>query len=808
MFFSRLLAADIKSAICGGKSSRRNNTAECASLLNIPAWSLDKFVGTLVSSPGGLLRPNLIANLSKLAATLPKLVEEKASDDFLWDGPDAAWVACNQHNQTCYGGMKKSDWHSKRRGENCVDAFQKQVLYGNVNSSTVGIDICNLNDKLNQLCIDLAVARSKVFEANCIYKGACSPRVYVYTPGIYSITNEDFVRGTVTHFYEMYAPNNESSEDICPMDDLERELILRNENMTRSCSSKQLERVHDALRIARRLVHLVVEATWYFISLVLALLRLLLPMSSETIDSIIGEIQFWFVKLILLLSESLKQIANLFFRVIFDSGGFGSAMKTIIELLCQFANFIIVVWNWTGCVFARDVVNPILGFLINILRPIISLFSPDDGGIIALLLEINRAIDGLTCDYSLNCTYPDTDKIKSPTGALPVASSCWADYVPGVDESDAFSCSRSDTCRVSTLESGVTALEFGGLADSNREVLCDSCPTQQAPGNAINQYGCDTMTKQCTCNRPKREKTFCTSNDQCYLKGAICSLVNDYSTGAGYGSTECASCSRISTCHITDMSTGIGKCSCMQTDTSMLSCTPSSVGQRVMPDPSQVCAVISTGRSSSFYYDWNSLATAPCALVSPGMAYCYSVREYGYLVVGTGVSGSSVFGSRRRLLEENRPENQTNPDIDWNQTNPDIDWNQTNQFFDWNQTNKFFDWNQTNNFWDWEHTAQPCRSLSDAGKRGGVLDDLAWQSCMLWRQVGASFIEEFNITSLQPADEHDHFLLSFRDLASVIRRKNVVLQLYRTGTRGLNFLVERSQASGDVQAASEVNQHS
>ena len=47
-------------------------------------------------------------------------------------------------------------------------------------------------------------ARKKVYEANCIYAGVCAPQVFVYSPGMYSSSNQDFVRGTVSSFYEMF----------------------------------------------------------------------------------------------------------------------------------------------------------------------------------------------------------------------------------------------------------------------------------------------------------------------------------------------------------------------------------------------------------------------------------------------------------------------------------------------------------------------------------------------------------------------------------------------------------------------------
>ena len=50
----------------------------------------------------------------------------------------------------------------------------------------------------------LQAARGKVFEANCIFAGVWAPQVFVYSPGMYSPSNQDFVWGTVSSFYEMF----------------------------------------------------------------------------------------------------------------------------------------------------------------------------------------------------------------------------------------------------------------------------------------------------------------------------------------------------------------------------------------------------------------------------------------------------------------------------------------------------------------------------------------------------------------------------------------------------------------------------
>ena len=50
----------------------------------------------------------------------------------------------------------------------------------------------------------LKAAQVKVAQANCIFAGLCAPQVFVYSPGMYSSSNKDFVRGTVSSFYEMF----------------------------------------------------------------------------------------------------------------------------------------------------------------------------------------------------------------------------------------------------------------------------------------------------------------------------------------------------------------------------------------------------------------------------------------------------------------------------------------------------------------------------------------------------------------------------------------------------------------------------
>lgn len=243
-------------------------------------------------------------------------------------------------------------------------------------------------------------------------------------------------------------------------------------------------------------------------SLALSILRLLVMSSSDTIDSVTKEIMFWFTQLITLVADSLKQVSNLLFRMVFDQGGFGTEIKEVLQAICVMFNWVLDVWNVTGCQILKTVISPIVGFLLDILSNIIGLFGgPRE--ILNFLYEINTMIASIQCDFKVPCVPTHSNNMSSPDGALPVSSRCWADYVPSLDTSDALSCSRSDTCSTSELFVGAGSSE-------DREVLCNSCPIQT--GGYTNQFGCDTFTKKCTCNVPIRDRTLCTSNQECRIQ--------------------------------------------------------------------------------------------------------------------------------------------------------------------------------------------------------------------------------------------------------------------------------------------------
>ena len=141
---------------------------------------------------------------------------------------------------------------------------------------------------------------------------------------------------------------------------------------------------------------------------------------------------------------------------------------------------------------------PVVRSLARIIAKIVYFFKLDDS-IVDGMYSIVSYLSKIQCNETINCDYPTTETVDAEFGALPVATRCWADYSPEIDTSNSFACTASDTCRVSTLDFGTSLDEFGSLTEDGNQIVCDSCPIQ--PGGLVNQFGCDTFTKQCTCNR-------------------------------------------------------------------------------------------------------------------------------------------------------------------------------------------------------------------------------------------------------------------------------------------------------------------
>lgn len=326
-------------------------------------------------------------------------------------------------------------------------------------------------------------------------------------------------------------------------------------------------------------------------------------------------------------------------------------------------------------------------------------------------------------------------------------------------------------CRVGELNFGTSVDEYGFLQEDGNQIVCDACPLQ--PGGLVNSFGCDVYTKQCTCNRPKLQRTYCTTNQECALEGeaaASCVLASDFQRPENtHGTLPCNSCPTSQPICLVGQDTTRGVCSCMQTPPVFQSCKRSDLADRVFPDASGLCAVALDSRRVSSQtatsLDWNSLSASACAIVSPGNAYCYNVPGYGYLVVGLGVVDTSF---RRRLLSVG-DDDEHNQSHRQNHDNDDYEAAYTNLR---HMTLAFPYWNST--------LAKPCASLAHAiafEKNLSITDMHFLESCVQWRKAGRDAITELNLTSLKHMDRDlqweapDRLFMSLDDFAAVLSRR-------------------------------------
>lgn len=85
------------------------------------------------------------------------------------------------------------------------------------------------------------------------------------------------------------------------------------------------------------------------LQIVMALFRLLAPFGGESaISQAVYELQFWFNKLLLIMADSVRRLADMFFNLIFSSGPLGQALKAIVQWMCRIMRVVLWAWNEFG----------------------------------------------------------------------------------------------------------------------------------------------------------------------------------------------------------------------------------------------------------------------------------------------------------------------------------------------------------------------------------------------------------------------------------------------------------------------------
>eukprot|EP00961_Rhodomonas_salina_P141324 1902687-Rhodomonas_salina.2 len=635
---------------------------------------------------------------------------------------NADWVLCDQAGD-CNGSIAYTDWIEGTLQERMNKCFDTLMEVGGENL-VVEMEICDIDANLDDMCAKILAAKGNVFQGNCHMSGKCLPPSFFYSPSVYSVSNGEFVRTTVEKFYKGF------DADVCPKDEDTDDLKTANKALMSNCQSLFLERMKQTLEQIREAAHMVARVGLYASNLVLSIFRLLVGTFKE---AALKDINYWFEKIIAEMISILEEIGRLLFKVIFDMSSMGGIMKKVIEWACKIIQIIGPSLHYIYCSIVRPLIEWILDFIWEVINGVESTirsfpFGQDFtfGGLRTVAESLNTfLVDGTEnfCAeaFKQECEFPDEDG-SNTDGELPVPSRCWADFAPYAGVSLQLSCSASDTCLKERT--------------SKTTVVCDACPPVDE--TAFNQFGCDLLTKRCTCQTQYREKTFCTRSDQCSYD-ASCLLVDNPFKTTAWGVDLCKSCHTQPMCSY-DGRSDVGSCVCMFTTPQIHTCQASDVGKDVFvtaasTDPCYYTFSNDVRVSNVNLLSSGSLAVAPCTRLTG--VICTNVDTKGAFIVGFEIDSYSLpFG--RRLL--------------------DVD---VSDFFGPNtppRQNEFalFIVNEA----DWNMTAEPCHSIVFAHRTGehlGPVDTYLLRQCVFWRMIA-------NMTHGIP----DTIFLSFQDAFTAI----------------------------------------
>jgi hypothetical protein len=349
----------------------------------------------------------------------------------------------------------------------------------------------------------------------------------------------------------------------------------------------------------------------------------------------------------------------------------------------------------------------------------------------------------------VTCKFEDLTSKAALSGAMLVATRCWADAQRTVGTSNLLACTESDTCYLS-------------LYDRTTPITCSSCPLA---GDGYSTYGCSSITKMCTCSVPTLKPTSCESNSECGYTTTTCQLVTGVED-MSYGNQPCTDCSKDVQCLIRGAAK-IGKCGCLFQTQPLQKCTQMP-GQRVhMTDPTKMCGYLpNADRGVSLTTtQWDELSLIQCIYLNPIYVYCTQVYQRGTpspLAVGLELAGIS--SQSRRLLSQG----------------PLLDFE---KFENFEKEMPKSEQSHQMLMEAWNITSEPCSSLvreyQQAVNKGekvrfGPTDNMQLQTCAYWRLVGRKTIEAYNLTALKGVDT---FLLSSEDFSSALMQRWVLVQL-------------------------------
>ena len=698
---SRLLANDLRRRLCG-------NSVECKPSSN---WSLPTFWESIYMK------------------NFPPIPQGNGANKSLWTKP---WVACTQGSdgtQTCEGTIDRSSWATGNRPQICLDTLLAQNISKQLSQD---MDVCNLDSSLDGFCRAIQNARYRVFEANCQYSGQCRQKLFFYQPSTYEVDNSEFVRSTVQTFY-----NSIITGACVPDQDTAAEMLKNAQNIDK-CAAVQLDVMVQCIQIVRVIVGAMVELMFYAGEIVLTVFEMLGPLTVEQKTQVDTKISTLLSLIVNKFNLIFQEIGDLIYKV-FTKGPMGSWIIGLIQAICAFIEWLFQKVVYVVLCWVNYTLVFVLEFYADGLVTVLNGIS--FGALGYLHADIANAVIAVQTNIPCSdrkmwdCNIPiSRDNRTDPT--LPLPTRCWAGVEPGINS---LGCSAADTC---LQQSDYT------------NVICGVCPA----ASSMVRFGCDTLTKLCSCNIFPVGISSCTSHQDCAIDDpdVSCRYVDSY-LQPSYGNVPCVQCPK-PMCLITS---GLyGQCSCLLRPVPIQAC--SDVGMPVSPDAVSLCLVASESSnqlasSTSYTVNYGTLLSVPCMLLNRAQAYCMNV--YTSATVSTPlVVGLALLQTRRRLL--------------------------------WDQSASNGSVFLVSNTSVWVAEGEPCRSLVLANTSDlGILEKYTLGECWRWYEIGNRLIIETNMShAVSP-----FLLVSWRDLLDTMLNRGALVEIMAKFPMVVNRLLLHSE---------------
>lgn len=601
---ARMLAAHARDMMCGAST-------HCPVLARTSfTWEKSLFLQSILS------HTHVQSEMSNLSAM----------EDRLWK---RSWLFCDKQNR-CSGNVAKSIWiDPQQRSQACATGLSSASY-----DTHVPIIFCLLSSKTEKLCQRLTKWREDVRAILCKASGVCPQQDFFYTPTMFDIQNREFVSTTVRQFY--------ADTGRCSVDNRYEEMVeatQRESNIDsmNNCAGIYLAFIRNLLweirnlaqtfiRIAFRAFQVVVE----FFNMIVSVFLPTVQVVQNSLTRLLRAINYLMDEIGVLLEELALAI-----RRLLTSRGFGKTFWKIFVAICKGLRFlqneVIVKYLCPLWKFVFDFFDKILQFIEGLESVIATLIKGGQGlmgdffdtigldavgdglaylnpanlvngfvtgnftpgsdlwweGLTAWLRELIRKNNGLLChEWTKPCPCEDgedefggecmSNNENGDMAALPVATRCWSTYVPYFGDTQQLSCTQADTCRRS-------------LTDPT-PIACVSCPEQSSDN--FESFGCDELTKLCTCGVSKLQTQMCMSNADCQTQdvldnGPACQLLNVDNELSG-ALLPCVQCLTQQVCYV-NRGDSAGVCACTHMENYFQTCAKSDTGLSMRLHPDKLC---------------------------------------------------------------------------------------------------------------------------------------------------------------------------------------------------------------------------